>query len=41
MTSIYERLKSDHNKHCALLAQLADTSGDSAMRRELWEAFYY
>ncbi|MEQ8299009.1 MAG: hemerythrin domain-containing protein [Hyphomonas sp.] len=41
MTSIYERLKSDHDTHRDLLAQLADTTGDSSSRRELWERFYY
>lgn len=41
MTSIYERLKSDHDTHRDLLAQLADTTGDSSTRRELWERFYY
>ncbi|MFN3608037.1 MAG: hemerythrin domain-containing protein [Hyphomonas sp.] len=41
MTTIYERLKSDHDKHRDLLAKLAETQGDSPERRELWKTFYY
>lgn len=41
MATIYQKLKSDHDKHRELLAQLAETSGDSEERRELWEKFYY
>ena len=41
MTSIYDRLKSDHDTHRELLANLAETSGDSSDRRKLWRTFYY
>lgn len=41
MPTIYEKLKSDHDKHRGLLARLADTQGDSEDRRELWKTFYY
>jgi len=41
MATIYELLKKDHDKHRELLAKLAETSGDSAERRKLWESFYY
>lgn len=41
MTTIYETLKSDHDKHRDLLAQIAETSGDSEKRRKLWTEFYY
>jgi hemerythrin-like domain-containing protein len=41
MTTIYDRLKSDHDTHRALLANLAETSGDSSDRRKLWRRFYY
>ncbi|OZB14697.1 MAG: hemerythrin [Hyphomonas sp. 34-62-18] len=41
MTTIYEELKSDHDKHRDLLAQLEKTSGDSEERRTLWKTFYY
>ena len=40
MTTIYEELKSDHDKHRDLLAQLEKTSGDSEERRALWKTFY-
>jgi Hemerythrin HHE cation binding domain len=36
---IFARLKQDHDKHRALLAQLAQTSGDSEERRALFEEF--
>ncbi|MEZ5710467.1 MAG: hemerythrin domain-containing protein [Blastomonas sp.] len=39
MTDIYSRLKQDHDKHRKLLAKIAETHGDSAERRELFEAF--
>lgn len=39
-TSIYELLKSDHDKHRELLSQIEETSGDSKERRELWGKFY-
>lgn len=41
MTSIYEAIKSDHDKHRDLLDRLEKTSGDSEDRASLWEAFYY
>ena len=41
MTSIYDRLKSDHDRQRDMLASLAHTSGDSDERRKLWKAFYY
>ena len=36
MPSIYETLKKDHDSHRDLLAQLAETEGDSSKRRKLW-----
>ncbi|QZH75626.1 MAG: hemerythrin domain-containing protein [Erythrobacter sp.] len=36
---IFARLKQDHDKHRALLDKLAQTSGDSEERRELFEEF--
>lgn len=36
---IFADLKADHDRHRKLLAKLADTSGDSAERRDLFEAF--
>jgi hemerythrin superfamily protein len=41
MTTIYDRLKSDHDRQRDLLASIASTSGDSAERRKLWKTFYY
>ncbi|KCZ59638.1 hemerythrin domain-containing protein [Hyphomonas chukchiensis] len=41
MTSIYDRLKSDHDRQRDMLASLAETSGDSDERRKLWKTFYY
>ena len=41
MPSIYETLKKDHDSHRDLLAQLAETEGDSSKRRKLWKEFYY
>ena len=41
MTTIYERLKADHDKHRDLLDRLAKTTGDSETRRELWNEFYF
>lgn len=38
-SDIFERLKQDHDKHRALLDQLAETHGDSAERKELLEKF--
>jgi len=36
---IFADLKADHDRHRDMLARLAQTSGDSAERRELFEAF--
>ena len=41
MTTIYDALKSDHDKHRDLLKKLAATQGDSGERRKLWQTFYY
>lgn len=40
MPSIYDAITQDHDSHRALLAKIANTSGDSAERREHWTAFY-
>lgn len=39
MTDIFSILKSDHDLHRQLLEQIASETGDSAKRRELFEAF--
>ena len=36
---IFTRLKEDHDRHRDLLDKLAETSGDSAERREMFEEF--
>ncbi len=41
MPTIYQTLKTDHDKHRDLLAKLAGTQGDSDDRRKLWQTFYY
>ncbi len=41
MKTIYEALRSDHDKHRDLLEKLAETQGDSEERRKLWKTFYY
>lgn len=41
MTSIYDRLKSDHDRQRQILSQLVETTGDSQVRRMLWETFFY
>jgi hypothetical protein len=41
MPTIYDALKSDHDKHRDLLKKLAATQGDSGERRKLWKTFYY
>jgi hemerythrin superfamily protein len=41
MPTIYQTLKTDHDKHRELLKKLAATKGDSEERRELWQTFYY
>ncbi len=38
-TDIFARLKEDHEDHRAILDKLADTSGDTEKRRELFEKF--
>lgn len=40
MPSIYDAIREDHDSHRALLNTIADTSGDSATRREGWKKFY-
>jgi hemerythrin-like domain-containing protein len=39
MTDIFSILKSDHDLHREMLAKIADTSGDTPERRDLFEAF--
>ena len=41
MGTIYDEIRNDHDKHRALLEKLAETSGDSDERRQLWDEFYY
>ena len=41
MTTIYETLKQDHDKHRELLKKLSETSGDTEERRSLWKQFFY
>lgn len=41
MTTIYDEIREDHEKHRDLLNRIAETHGDSAERRDLWNAFYY
>lgn len=41
MPTIYEKLKTDHDKHRRLLRELAKTEGNSPERRTLWNSFYY
>ncbi|WP_172330860.1 hemerythrin domain-containing protein [Mangrovicoccus sp. HB161399] len=40
MTSIYDAIRADHDKHRELLGKIAGTSGDTAERRDAWRAFY-
>lgn len=40
MTSIYDAIIADHEKHRGLLDTIANTSGDSPERRDAWRAFY-
>ncbi len=40
MTDIYSAIKSDHDRHRALLDRIEDTSGASEDRKEAWEEFY-
>lgn len=39
MTDIFTILKSDHDLHREMLASIAQTSGDTPERREIFEAF--
>jgi Hemerythrin HHE cation binding domain len=39
MTDIFSILKSDHELHRHMLAQIAETKGDTPERRDLFEAF--
>lgn len=41
MTSIYEAIKADHDRHRDLMNQIADTSGASSARHQAWEEFYH
>ncbi len=41
MTDIYTAIKADHDEHRKLLDRISDTTGDSAERREAWDAFYH
>ena len=41
MSTIYERLKQDHDKHRKMLELIASTSGDNEMRRDVWDKFYH
>ena len=40
MTSIYDAIKQDHERHRDLLARIDDTTGDTDVRRAAWGAFY-
>ena len=41
MSTIYQTLKEDHNRHRKLLAAIAETQGDSEERRKAWDEFYH
>lgn len=41
MSTIYQTLKEDHDRHRRMLATIADTSGDTKKRREIWDEFYH
>ena len=41
MSTIYERLKQDHDKHRKMLDLIVSTSGDNEMRRDVWDKFYH
>lgn len=41
MPDIYERIKTDHDKHRKLLATIGDTEGASDTRQKAWHEFYY
>lgn len=40
MSDIYSEIKADHDRHRALLATIAETSGDSIARQAAWKEFY-
>lgn len=40
MTDIYSTLKSDHDRHRALLDKIENTEGASEARKEAWDEFY-
>ena len=40
MTSIYDAIRKDHDRHRELLNQIAETEGASDARKEAWQAFY-
>jgi hemerythrin superfamily protein len=40
-TTIFERIRKDHDRHRQLLEAIADTSGDSEARQKAWKDFYY
>lgn len=40
MTSIYDAIRKDHDRHRDLLERIDATEGDSPERREAWDAFY-
>jgi len=40
MTSIYDAITADHERHRDLLDRIAATTGNSPERREAWNAFY-
>ena len=41
MSTIYETLKKDHDKHRKMLDLIVSTSGDNEMRRDVWDKFYH
>ncbi|EBA05926.1 hemerythrin domain-containing protein [Sagittula stellata] len=41
MTDIYTAIKSDHDRHRALLETISDTSGASDTRKAAWDEFYH
>ncbi|MGH1457524.1 MAG: hemerythrin domain-containing protein [Paracoccaceae bacterium] len=40
MTSIYDAIRQDHEKHRKLLDEIAQTEGASETRKQAWRAFY-
>lgn len=41
MTTIYEEIKRDHDKHRELLAEIENSQGEFEERQALWDRFYY